>query len=75
MIYKYDKLIRKRRKELGYTLMDMEELSGITERTIRKMESGNLNVKFDSFLTILNLLGLQFDVTIKTMEGKKDAVK
>jgi transcriptional regulator with XRE-family HTH domain len=75
MAYKYDTIIRKRRKQLGYTLIDMEELSGITERTIRKMESGNLNVKFDSFLTILNLLGLQFDVTIKKMEGKKDASK
>ena len=61
----FKKTIKTRRKLLGYTLIDMEELTGITERTIRKMEKGDIKGRLENWVTLLDILGMQLEITHK----------
>ena len=49
--------IRQRRKELNITLEKLELISGISRKTLIKLEKGG-DVKFSTLTTVLSLIGL-----------------
>lgn len=49
--------IRQRRKELDITLEKLELISGISRKTLIKLEKGG-DVKFSTLTTVLSLIGL-----------------
>jgi DNA-binding XRE family transcriptional regulator len=50
---------------LRYTQNDLSELSGVAERTIRSIEGGK-NTNLANMTKILQVLGLELTVQIKT---------
>lgn len=52
--------VRLRRKALGNTLDDLAEASGISKRTLIKLEQGQ-DVRFSTLTTVLSWLGLSLD--------------
>ncbi len=71
------KLLRKQKK---YSQNDLEEYSGITKRTISKIENGFIDeVGIKKVETILDLLGVEFSLREKgrpkTLEELQDARK
>lgn len=64
-IIKIGSLIRERREALKYTQNDLSELSGVAERTIRSIEGGR-NANLVNMTSILQVLGLELTVQIKT---------
>ena len=66
-INKIGSLIRDRRGALKYTQNDLSELSGVAERTIRSIEGGR-NTNLTNMTKILQVLGLELTVQIKTTQ-------
>ncbi len=69
--------IKKLRKEKKWTQEDMEEYSGITKRTISKIENGFIDeVGIRKVETLLDLLGVEFSLRAKkrpkTLEELQD---
>jgi len=69
--------IRNLRKEKKYSQDDMENFSGITKRTISKIENGFIDeVGIKKVETILDLLGYEFSIRPKnrpkTLEELQD---
>lgn len=67
------KIIRERRHLLGYTQSDLAELTGLSDRTIRHIEKGELGGAVGSWLKVLDVLGLELKVNLKLTgneEGK-----
>lgn len=52
--------IRQRRKQLGFTLSDIEEATCISKKTIIKIEMGG-DAKFSTITTLLSILGLSLE--------------
>jgi transcriptional regulator with XRE-family HTH domain len=59
--------IKSRRKLLGYTQKDITELTGLSERTIRSVESGEGSTSIESFIKILEVLGMEVNIQLKSM--------
>lgn len=55
--------IRRARKEAGLTQQQLGELSGVSDRTLRDIESGAGSPALRSVLSVLTVLGLQVTVT------------
>jgi putative transcriptional regulator len=55
--------IRNRRRLLAITQADLAELSGISLRTIKAVETGSTNPTLDLLGKILEPLGLSLDIT------------
>ncbi|WP_431710803.1 helix-turn-helix domain-containing protein [Glutamicibacter uratoxydans] len=51
--------IQTSRKESGLTQEQLADLAGISERTLRSIESGNGNPSFAAVLATLNVLGIR----------------
>lgn len=49
--------VRLKRKALGYTLDDLERLTGISKRTLIKLEAGG-DVRYSTLLKVLSAVGL-----------------
>ena len=49
--------IRRRRKSLKYTLEEIEKSTGISRKTLIKLEKGG-EVRFSTLTTVLSILGL-----------------
>lgn len=69
--------IKTLRKEKGWSQDDMEQFSGITKRTISKIETGFIDeVGIKKVDTILDLLGVEFSIRAKgrpkTLEELED---
>lgn len=56
-------MIRQRRKDMGISLETLEASSGISRKTLTKLEKGG-DVKYSTLTTVLGLLGLH--LTFKT---------
>ncbi len=66
--------IRQRRKQLGFTLSDIEEATCISKKTIIKIEMGG-DAKFSTITTLLSILGLSLefsDQMQKDINGDKE---
>ncbi len=67
----FSERIKNRRKQLGYRMQDLAELSDISIRTIRSMEKGSYKGKLENWLTILDKLGLEFEIKVRPISYEK----
>ncbi len=62
------KTIKLRRKHLGINQTDLAEISGVSLRTIKSIESNNGNPNILTLLKILETLGMEMDIKIAGKE-------
>jgi len=60
-------VIKERRKHLGVNQQTLADLAGVGINTLVAIERGEGNPQLATLLTILDTLGLQLDLHIKTM--------
>ncbi|MBB1283228.1 helix-turn-helix transcriptional regulator [Flavisolibacter sp. BT320] len=60
-------IIKNRRAFLKYTQADMAELTGLTDRTIRSIENGEHSTALQSWLKVLDILGLEMKLQVKSL--------
>jgi len=56
------KIIRNRRTELGITQEDLAEICSISSKTLREIELGKANPRFETLLAILATIGLSISL-------------
>ena len=61
------KLVRERRKQLGVNQQTLSELAGVGINTLLAIERGEGNPQLSTLLAVLDTLGLQFEIKLKTM--------
>jgi transcriptional regulator with XRE-family HTH domain len=61
------KIIQKRRDYLNLTQKDVAEMAGITFKSISEIELGIRNPSINTLKSILDVLGLELSVQIKSM--------
>ena len=61
-------VIKERRKHLGVNQQTLADLAGVGLNTLVAIERGEGNPQLDTLLTILNTLGLQLDIKLKTLD-------
>jgi len=59
--------IKERRKHLGVNQQTLADLAGVGINTLVAIERGEGNPQLVTLLTILNTLGLQMDLKVKTL--------
>lgn len=59
--------IKERRKHLGVNQQTLADLAGVGINTLVAIERGEGNPQLVTLLTILNTLGLQMDIKVKTL--------
>ena len=67
----YDELahiIKDRREVLRITQEHLAELSGIGLRTLKAIETGNGNPTLDTIIKIIEILGLELKLNIKSID-------
>ncbi len=60
--------IKERRKSLNVNQQTLSELAGVAINTLVAIERGEGNPKITTLLTILDTLGLQFDINLKQLD-------
>ncbi len=60
---KIGEIIKKRRKLLKITQNDLSEISGVSLRSLKDIETGKGNPTIFQLLKILNSLGLKLNIT------------
>lgn len=65
---KLGKIIKARRESLSLKQEDLAEMSGVTSKTIYLVENGKGNPSFDTIQKLLQILGREIDITIKSIE-------
>ena len=63
---KIGNIIKERRKSLSVTQRELAALAGVGINTLTKIERGEANPSLKAILSILNTLGLEIDVRIKS---------
>jgi transcriptional regulator with XRE-family HTH domain len=66
-IHKIGKIIQERRDYLNLTQKDVAEMAGITFKSISEIELGVRNPSINTLNRILDVLGLELSVQIKSM--------
>jgi y4mF family transcriptional regulator len=61
-------LLKERRKYLGVNQQTLADLAGVGLNTLVAIERGEGNPQLGTLLTILDTLGLQMDINLKTLE-------
>lgn len=61
------KIIQKRRDYLNLTQKDVAEMAGITFKSVSEIELGVRNPSLNTLKSILDVLGLELTVQIKSM--------
>jgi transcriptional regulator with XRE-family HTH domain len=61
------KLIQERRDYLNLTQKDVAEMAGITFKSISEIELGIRNPTVNTLISVLDVLGLELSVHIKSM--------
>ena len=59
-------IIKERRKSLSITQRELAILSGVSINTLTKIERGEANPSLKVVMNILDTLGLQMDINIKS---------
>lgn len=62
------KIIKERRKSLGVNQQTLSDLAGVGLNTLVAIERGEGNPQLSTLLTILDTLGLQMVVNLKTLD-------
>ncbi len=60
-------IIKRRRAVLRITQLDLAELSGVSLRTIKDIESGKANPSLNMLSKVADILGMQVGLTVKDM--------
>ncbi len=58
-------VIKKRRKDLGISQLDLAEMSGISLATVKNIERGKGNPSYDTILRIMEVLGIEISFSIR----------
>lgn len=66
-IQQIGKIIQKRRDYLNLTQKDVAEMAGITFKSISEIELGIRNPSINTLNKVLDVLGLELSVQIKTL--------
>ncbi len=61
-------IIKERRKHLGVNQQTLADLAGVGLNTLVAIERGDGNPQLGTLLTILDTLGLQMDINLKTLD-------
>ncbi|MBR1682468.1 MAG: helix-turn-helix transcriptional regulator [Bacteroidaceae bacterium] len=61
-------IIKERRKHLGVNQQTLADLAGVGLNTLVAIERGEGNPQLSTLLTILDTLGLQMDICLKTLD-------
>ena len=61
-------IIKERRKHLGVNQQTLADLAGVGLNTLVAIERGEGNPQLDTLLTILDTLGLQMNINLKTLD-------
>lgn len=61
--------IRRRRKALGLTQLELADLAEVSERLVRDVETGRVTIKTEKLLSILEALGLE--IRIQKIHSRK----
>ena len=61
-------IIKERRKHLGVNQQTLADLAGVGLNTLVAIERGEGNPQLNTLLTILDTLGLQMDIKLKTVD-------
>lgn len=61
-------IIKERRKHLGVNQQTLADLAGVGLNTLVAIERGEGNPQLGTLLTILDTLGLQMNINLKTMD-------
>ena len=61
-------IIKERRKLLGVNQQTFADLAGVGLNTLVAIERGEGNPQLNTLLTILDTLGLQMDINLKTLD-------
>lgn len=62
----FGNIIKERRKSLSITQRELATLSGVSINTLTKIERGEANPSMKVVMNILDTLGLQMDINIKS---------
>ncbi len=60
------RIIRERRHMLNIKQVDLADIAGISERTLREIEKGTPNPELNSLLKLCEVLGLEIKITVIT---------
>lgn len=63
--------VRRRRAALSLTQRDLAELAGVSERFVRFVEQGKPSVQLDSLIAVLDALGLELKITMRTSQAAR----
>lgn len=63
---KFGNIIKERRRSLSITQRELATLSGVSINTLTKIERGEANPSLKVVMNILDTLGLQMDINIKS---------
>lgn len=69
MVQSISGLIRSRRKQLKITQPHLAELAGVNVNTIARIERGEANPTFDILTKIVDVLGMEFQLTVRKDKG------
>ena len=61
-------IIKERRKHLGVNQQTLADLAGVGLNTLVAIERGDGNPQLSRLLNILDTLGLQMDIKLKTLD-------
>ena len=61
-------IIKERRKQLGVNQLTLADLAGVGLNTLVAIERGEGNPQLSTLLNILDTLGLQMDIKLKTLD-------
>ena len=61
-------IIKERRKHLGVNQQTLADLAGVGLNTLVAIELGEGNPQLSTLLTILDTLGLQMNINLKTLD-------
>ncbi|NLJ00870.1 MAG: helix-turn-helix transcriptional regulator [Bacteroidales bacterium] len=64
---RFGNIIKERRKELSITQRELAALAGIGINTLTKIERGEANPSLKIVLRVLDTLGLEMNIKIKSM--------
>ena len=61
-------IIKERRKQLDVNQQTLSDLAGVGLNTLVAIERGEGNPQLNTLLTVLDTLGLQIDINLKTLD-------
>lgn len=64
--------LRKRRKDLGLTQLELADLAGVSSRFIHDLENGKPSVQLDRVLAVATTLGLELDWRIRKPDSEEE---